>query len=102
MDSRAATRACSRNSAPDQINRAESQQCPACSERTETVFHFLLECPRYAGPRRVLHRHLGRAAQSIPTLLTSAKALRPLFEYISATERFRDTWGDITRPDTEK
>ena len=70
-----------------------SATCPTCGEGPETVYHYLRECPTYALHRSVYLDGLGRAGRSLRFLLSSDKALRPLFKFINATGRFRRVFG---------
>ncbi|KIJ59019.1 hypothetical protein HYDPIDRAFT_101525, partial [Hydnomerulius pinastri MD-312] len=53
----------------------------------ETVEHFILNCPQYAHERHVLKSSLGRAAFSLPYLLTQSRACEPIIRYINETKR---------------
>jgi hypothetical protein len=46
-------------------------------------------------------RRLRGGASSVGTLLTRPKAMAPLFQYSSATGRFRQIFGDVALPDSE-
>ena len=75
------------------INRSTTSTCPTCGEAPETPTHFLLDCPTYAIHRAIQFRTLGREGRKLSVLLNSKNALRPLFAYINATERFRRIFG---------
>ena len=69
------------------------------SESDESVHHYLIHCPAYKTQRCQLERKLKRDARSLRTLLTRPKVVAPLFQYINATGRFRDTFGDVAMPE---
>ena len=75
------------------IGRTLTATCPTCGEGPETVYHYLRECPTYALHRSVYLDSLGRAGRSLRFLLSSDKALRPLFKFINATGHFRRIFG---------
>jgi hypothetical protein len=72
------------------ISRVDSEECPACGAESETVRHFLLECPGYAYERWVLERRLRKRQKemTIENLLGDAEAIVPLTNFISASGRF--------------
>src|ERR1700761_4614550 len=73
------------------ISRSESPLCPKCHQEDETVKHFILTCPSYERLRNTHLHTLGRGALSLKYLLTSPKALKPLFAYIASTKRLTAT-----------
>ena len=75
------------------INRSTTSTCPTCGEAPETPTHYLLDCPTYAIHRAIQFRTLGREGRKLAVLLNSKNALRPLFAFINATERFRRIFG---------
>ena len=75
------------------ISRSLTSTCPTCGEASETPTHYLLDCPTYTIHRAVHFRTLGREGRKLSVLLNSKAALRPLFTYINATERFRRIFG---------
>ena len=75
------------------INKSLTNTCPTCAEAPETPAHYLLDCPSYAIHRAIHFRTLGREGRKLSVLLNSRAALRPLFAYINATERFRRIFG---------
>lgn len=70
------------------IHRADSPNCPHCEDRPETVRHFLIECPHYRVARTRLSNTLRRNAFSLPHLLSTQRAVKPLMRYVIATHRF--------------
>jgi ribonuclease HI len=80
------------------IKVADSPGCNACGrDEEETVRHYLLSCPAHERARAVLRNKIGvRNATNISTLLTHRKFLRPLFQFVDTTGRFRDLLGTIT------
>jgi ribonuclease HI len=77
------------------IGKSETPQCPACHERTETVMHFLLQCPAHSAHRTTLYSNLRYRSRSISHLLSSPKALPHLFKYISDTGRLSSTFTTL-------
>jgi ribonuclease HI len=77
---------------------ADSPGCSACKrDEEETVRHFLVSCPAHERARAALRSKIGaRNANDISTLLTQRKFLRPLFNFVDSTGRFRDLLGTIT------
>ncbi|RPD68029.1 hypothetical protein L226DRAFT_434650, partial [Lentinus tigrinus ALCF2SS1-7] len=57
-----------------------------------------LACPTYVLHRAVHFRPLGFSGRNLATLLNSKDAVRPLFNYINATGRFRAVFGDLAAP----
>ncbi|TFY62485.1 hypothetical protein EVJ58_g3830 [Rhodofomes roseus] len=80
------------------IRRSDTDRCPACHERRETVRHYLLECPEYKPQRDWLRREIGRRAGSLQHLLSKPDTIRPLFRFIHATGRFASTFGELDLP----
>ena len=68
----------------------DSARCPACGAATESVRHFLLECPIYAHERWILEKGLRKSnkALMLRNLLGDAETISLLITYISATHRF--------------
>ena len=79
----------------ERIGKVLTATCPACEEAQESVSHYLLDCPAYSLHRAVHLAPLGRAGRTLSVLLASQKAMRPLFNYINATGRFRGFIGEL-------
>lgn len=77
---------------------AESAMCPVCQVSAETVMHFLIECPAHEAPRREMQQTIGPKARQITALLTDDLCTKALFQFISRTQRFRTTHGDLELP----
>ena len=78
------------------IRKAETPTCPHCRGITvETVKHFLLVCPKYAHERHQLRHQLRRKADSLPFLLSSPAAIKPLLKFVNSTGRFHSTFGNL-------
>ena len=60
----------------------------ACGHPKETPEHFLLQCPIYAHERWPILNKLGGNIPKLSKLLTSAKLLLPLANFIEASGRF--------------
>jgi hypothetical protein len=67
-----------------------------CSGKEETVFHFLMACPRYAMHRRALHVSLPRKLHSIAKLLSHPDSIRPMLKFVLSTRRLTSTPGQST------
>ena len=81
------------------IKRSETADCPHCKNGVrETIHHYLLICPSYAGARRILQAKLQRDASSIPFLIGTRIGIPHLLRYVSDTKRFSATFGEV-RPD---
>ena len=74
----------------NRFKKVDSSRCPACGARSETVQHFLLECPGYAHERWMLKKRFSgrKKALTLENLLGDAEAILPLTNYISASHRF--------------
>ncbi|RPD52156.1 hypothetical protein L227DRAFT_618038 [Lentinus tigrinus ALCF2SS1-6] len=67
-------------------------------EQLQTKSWSFLACPTYVLHRAVHFRPLGFSGRNLATLLNSKDAVRPLFNYINATGRFRAVFGDLAAP----
>ena len=78
------------------IKAVNSSCCPVCGDPTETVRHFLLECPKYDHERHILTHHWLRH-RDIPLafLLVEHIAFKPLLWFIQDTGRFPTQYGEI-------
>jgi ribonuclease HI len=81
------------------IGATDSPLCPTCQGGTESILHFLVDCPAYEPFRRILYTAFKRHARSLHVLLNDPDALRPLFRFINRTGRLQDTFGDLNLPD---
>ena len=72
------------------FKKVDSPQCPACGDPSETPEHFLLRCPNYAHERWPILKQARGRPPKITKLLSSAKLLIPLANYIEATGRFEE------------
>ncbi|KAF8803400.1 hypothetical protein BYT27DRAFT_7109773 [Phlegmacium glaucopus] len=70
------------------MGKAESPLCPTCHEHDKTVIHFILLCPAFVAPWRVMQTSLGPIAHDLSKILNLPTALKPLFRYIEDTKRF--------------
>jgi ribonuclease HI len=83
------------------LKKAPSPICPCCDQHDETVEHYLLFCPAYAGAHQQLCS-ANRLAAHPKHLLTDPKLLPDLFIFIQRTGRFHSVFGDfkpLDRPD---
>ena len=72
------------------VKAVDNARCPACGAATESVRHFLMECPIYAHERWIMEKGIRKAnkALMLRNLIGDAEALDLLINYISATHRF--------------
>lgn len=72
------------------IKRTDSARCPACGAGSETVAHYLLECPIYAHERWILAKRLSKRGKpmTLKNLLGDDEAYIPLANFINASHRF--------------
>lgn len=64
------------------FRRVDNPSCPACGHPNETVEHFIAYCPKYAHERWPLLRRTGNTPPKLIKLLTSAKLLVLLVNFI--------------------
>ena len=74
----------------NRFKKVDSARCPACGETAETTDHFILRCPKYAHERWALTGHLRDNSPKLEDILSNAKTVIPLINYIEATGRFAD------------
>jgi ribonuclease HI len=82
------------------IGKAPSKRCEQCWRRrrqevTETVTHFLFECPSYDYERHTLDSKLGRSSRDLKKILSEPDHARTLLSYIGRTRRFKEL-GDVS------
>ena len=80
------------------IGKTLTSTCPTCREAPETVAHYLFACPTYSLHRAVHFCPLGHTGRTLATVLNKKDSLRPLFNYINATGRFRAIYGALDNP----
>jgi ribonuclease HI len=73
------------------IQAVDSPTCQTCHEAPETVAHFLMRCTAVADERYEALGARGRDYLHFNLFFSSSEALLPLFDFIRATGRFRDT-----------
>jgi hypothetical protein len=73
------------------IQAVDSPTCSLCNDAPETVAHFLLRCPVVENERYEFLGSRGREFLHLDFLFSSPDALLPLFDFIRATGRLRDT-----------
>ena len=69
------------------INKVDTAQCPAFGMSSETIAHFLLECPGYMHERWTLEVRLmkkGRA-MTVEDILGNTDTMIPLVNFIEAS-----------------
>jgi len=80
------------NSFLHRIGKADSDQCPHCEDKEETVRHFLIECPKYADARARMQKN-PRTAHCMVDLLTNPVSFKKVVGYVDATGRLKATYG---------
>ena len=75
------------------IGKVDSARCPACGDEQETTEHLLLRCQSYTHKRWALEQQAKKLKKplTLETLLGSPEMIKPLANYIEATNRFRRT-----------
>ena len=81
------------------IKKSITASCLQCEgDQTETVHHYLFDCPRYDRDRHILQEKLGHNALSTTHLLSKKATQQALFRYINSTKCLHATFGDIPTP----
>ena len=75
------------------INKVDTTQCAACSASSETIVHFLLECPGYAHERWTLEVRLmkKRRKMTVEDILGNMDTMIALVNFIEASHCFTHT-----------
>ena len=68
------------------FKKVDSARCPACGAQKETTEHFILRCPKYDHERWPLLQRIKDNSPKLENILSDAKLLIPLFNFIDATE----------------
>lgn len=71
------------------FKKVDSARCPACGAERETTEHFVLRCPKYDHERWPLLQRIKDNTPKLEDILSNAKLMLPLFNFIDATERFK-------------
>jgi hypothetical protein len=69
---------------------------PEMPDVSESVKHFISECPQYAHERAQLVKTARRSAFNISFLLSDTTAIPHLLNFVNATKRFHASLGDIS------
>ena len=77
------------------IGKANSLTCPACTQNKESIQHYILHCPAYHQARQQLYKNTGGRDINIKKLFSRLKTMQVLFQFITATQHFLSTHGDI-------
>jgi ribonuclease HI len=83
------------------IGKIPLKRCEQCwrrrrTEATETVIHFLFECPSYEYERHDLDKKLGRSSRDLKAIFSDPDKTRVLLTYIGRTRRFKEL-GDVSQ-----
>lgn len=78
------------------ISKADSAACPRCAYRSETVRHFVLDCPEYHEERWALRTRMGRGGDRLSKLLYTKSGMKNLLRFVAQTGRLRTTHGKIS------
>lgn len=81
------------------IGKAPSRRCEKCWHRrrievTETVIHYLFECPSFDYERHTLDSKLKRDSRDLKKILSDPDHVRTLLSFIGSTKRFKEL-GDV-------
>jgi ribonuclease HI len=79
---------CSVNQYLHRFGHVESPLCECGSGATETVKHFLLNCPRYDKQRARLLKEVGICGMRMDTLLGRPGMIHHTLKYVKETKRF--------------
>ena len=77
------------------INRAESEDCPACPDEDanlrsrETVKHYLFECRPYNAERNEMIKKIPRRHLNLKDIMLSTDYIKALTRFINRTRRFK-------------
>ena len=71
------------------FKRVDNPRCPTCGHPTETVEHYILQCPKYRHKRWTLLRRAGGAHPKLIKLLANDKIITALVNYMDVMERFK-------------
>jgi zinc-binding in reverse transcriptase len=77
------------------IGKNDSLICPLCQQKEETVQHLMLHCPAHQAARQKLHNAMGGRSINLGKLFNSPKSLSALFTFITETECFHNTFGEL-------
>ena len=71
----------------EKINKVDTAGCPSCGASSETVAHYLLECPGYAHERWTLKRRLRKKERvmTVEDILGNTDTMIPLANYIDTS-----------------
>ena len=72
------------------MGKKDSAVCQ-CGMGEETVEHYLMECPKYRGPRRQLRNEVGIEKMNVAGLIGSHKTYQHTVKYIGQTGRMKRT-----------
>ena len=83
------------------IWRHDTPDCPHCQQGTwETLLHYLLKCPHYAGAWWQLHVRTAQRSPLILFLLSNRKGILHLLYYVSNTNHLKATFGEVHPADS--
>jgi hypothetical protein len=78
----------------------DTPHCPHCADRRESVFHFLMLCPKYKRAQDKLWSASPFHAMHIAKLLCPGAHTRHLMSYIAETGRFKTTQRELPNRQT--
>ena len=69
------------------INKVDTAGCPSCGASSETVAHYLLECPGYIHKRWTLERRLRKKERvmTVEDILGNIDIMIPLANFINTS-----------------
>ena len=81
------------------IKKSDTASCLQCADdQTETIHHYMFDCPRYNRERHILQQKLGHNTHSTAYLLSDKTTQQALFRFIDSTKCLHATFGDIPTP----
>ena len=79
------------------IGKTDSDKCTKCLENpvinaqvTETISHYLFECPAYYLARQALTAKIGRNHLSLSKIMKNTDSMKALATFINRSGRFKD------------
>ncbi|KAF8812147.1 hypothetical protein BYT27DRAFT_7087882, partial [Phlegmacium glaucopus] len=84
------------------IGKSNSKRCNSCwrqqrEDITETVIHFLFECPSFDYERHSLDQMLGNRSRNLRAILSNKDRIKELLCYIGRTGQLKIP-GDVPLP----
>ena len=81
---------CGLNQYLARFKKIDSPRCTYCGYETETVEHFLLECPNHWRARDTMRKRVGARQMELRSLLGDRKLVSVTLEFVEASGRFAE------------